>query len=556
MPVIQVSQKRTQQEKLKHFLKFIFISLIVIGIVVIGYHQYKKSKLLNKQTNNLDQSLQTDISNKLILNLDKSINTNLEKRLIEKGIEITRNTQTANNALSRNYKLKNAEPIQTNVFLIATRFDNTIDNLSTTDAQTILQTGKYKGFKIYVLPDAYQYILTIPKHANTFEVITQKELSDNIFNNKKSLFILSMSELNPKLKAIAIDEDNPLSKDFKINKYPLVDIFWLKSTSSELTSKVKNVLGNSNYNQDLIHDIIVTGTSTVGARTHYIVYQRNHDPIFPIRPMIKILREADIAHISNESVFVKGCTQTPQTLSFCGPMESFQMLTNAGIDVVGLTGNHILDYGLQNFYNTLNLYKQHNIKYFGGGKNYKDAHTPAILKIGNTKVAFLGYNFIPPYTYYATAYKGGSAQYSPEILKHDISEAKKKADFVFIDMQWGNEYQHTHLPIQEYYGHLAIDDGATIVTGVHPHYTQGIEYYKNGIIFYSIGNFLFDQLHQNETREGVIVRHIFYGDKYLGYQLIPTRIANNLQVNVAPDNRKNVILNTIYQFSKIDKNEK
>ena len=556
MPVIQVSQKRTRQEKIKHFLKLILTFLIVIGITTLGYHQFKISRPLNKQSVNSDQTTSANLSNKLTLKLDKSINTDLEKKLIEEDIDITRDSTTTNNILSRNYKLKNANPVQTNVFLIATRFDSNIDNLSTVEVKQILQTGKYKSFKIYVLPDAYQYILTLPKHANTFEIITQKELSNNISNNKKSLFILSIKELNPKLKAIAIDGNNPLSKDFKINKYPLLDIFWLRSDNPRLTQKIKDILGDSNYNPNLIHDIIVTGTSTVGARTEYLIYQRNHDPIFPIRPMIKILKNADIAHISNESVFVKGCTQAPQTLSFCGPTESFQMLTEAGIDVVGLTGNHILDYGLQNFYNTLNLYKQHNIKYFGGGKNYKEAHTPAILKVGNKKVAFLGYNFIPPYTYYATTYKGGSAQYSPEILKHDISEARKKADFVFIDMQWGNEYQHTHLPIQEYYGHLAIDDGATVVTGVHPHYTQGIEYYKNGIIFYSIGNFLFDQLHQNETREGVIVRHIFYDNKYLGYQLIPTRIANNLQVNVAPDNRKNVILNTIYQFSKIDKNEK
>jgi poly-gamma-glutamate synthesis protein (capsule biosynthesis protein) len=267
----------------------------------------------------------------------------------------------------------------------------------------------------------------------------------------------------------------------------------------------------------------------MGGRGLYFASEELGDWIYPIREVADILREADIAHISNESVFVSGCTQSIGTLIFCGPMASFDAFTFAGVDVVGLTGNHILDYGDQTFLDTLSLYQENGIQYFGGGKDYTDAHTPAVIEVNGVTFAFLGYNIIPPVSSFATDYEPGSAELEMNSMISDIESASSKYNFVLVDMQWGNEYENDPLSYQVEYGRAAIDAGADIVTGVHPHWVQKMEYYGDGVIFYGIGNLLFDQMWSERTREGVMVRHYFYGDSHVGFDLIPTIIYEGAQ---------------------------
>jgi poly-gamma-glutamate synthesis protein (capsule biosynthesis protein) len=92
------------------------------------------------------------------------------------------------------------------------------------------------------------------------------------------------------------------------------------------------------------------------------------------------------------------------------------------------------------------------------------------------------------------------------------------------------------------YGHAAIDAGASIVTGVHPHWVQSVESYHGGLIFYGLGNFIFDQLWSQETREGIMVKHTFYGKTYLGYELIPTYLSNDLIITLAEGEEASRIL--------------
>jgi len=334
--------------------------------------------------------------------------------------------------------------------------------------------------------------------------------------------VIPFELLTPRIKEIDIAGSSLLRRT-AIDSYPLLSEVWVSEGEFPvLFSKLQTALGPTNYDESAVSTVVVTGTTVVGARGLYQQATTSGDWLYAWRSVGDILREADIAHVSNEGSFVDGCTQGGWSMVFCGSTESFEGLTWAGVDAVGLTGNHILDFGEANFLHTLEMYEDAGMKYFGGGANSTEAHTAAVFDVGDMKVAFLGYNMIPPASYNATSMSPGSAGLDEHAIKADIARVRDDVDFIFVDMQWGNEYEHQPNSYQTSYGHIAIDAGADIVTGVHPHWVQTIEYYDGGVIFYGLGNFLFDQTWSQETREGIMVRHYFYDRAYIGYELIPT----------------------------------
>lgn len=345
--------------------------------------------------------------------------------------------------------------------------------------------------------------------------------------------IVPFEALTPKLKEIPVDGVS-LVRDQDVSNYSLVDTIWVREPDGgDLFSHLQSKLGGLNYFEDQVKTVVVTGTSVIGARKLNSMSAAKDDWLYPIRQIGPVLQEADIAHVSNEASFADECIQNDWTLVFCGPDESFESLTFAGIDVVGLTGNHILDAGEEYFLSTLDKFDAEGIEYFGGGRNLDEAYTPATLELGSLTVAFLGFNIIPPDSYFATAEEPGSAPLVMTDMQAAISSAKQAADFVFVDMQWGAEYERQPNEYQVEYGHAAIDAGADVVSGVHPHWVQPVEFYNDKLIFYGLGNFLFDQLWSEETREGTMVKHYFYGDKYLGFEVIPTYISDEYQPEIA-----------------------
>jgi poly-gamma-glutamate synthesis protein (capsule biosynthesis protein) len=313
-----------------------------------------------------------------------------------------------------------------------------------------------------------------------------------------------------------------------------------------LFSVVRNSMGSINFNPENITTVVVSGTSVMGGRGLYQKIQETGDPIYPIREIADVLQEADIAHISNEASFAEDCVQYKGTVTFCGSDDSFEAFTYAGVDVVGLTGNHILDAGEEYFLKTLKMYEDAGIKYFGGGRDENEARSPAIVEINGITFAFLGYNAIPPATYFAGPNSPGSAEMVKSEMIEDIKEAKSQADYVFVDMQWGPEYQHFPIGYQEEYGHAAVEAGADFITGVHPHWVQPVEYYRDGLIFYSLGNLLFDQMWSQKTREGVMIKHIFYNEDYMGFEVIPTMIYEGAQPRLVEGEDADRIRNYVY----------
>ncbi len=194
------------------------------------------------------------------------------------------------------------------------------------------------------------------------------------------------------------------------------------------------------------------------------------------------------------------------SLIFSAPLEYAQSLANYNFKILNLANNHALDQGLKGLKFTTNILDQLKIQHIGVGKNLEEAWQPAVFETNGIKLCFIGAS-------YSSINDGGKAtnNYVARIedidkLKANISKLKAQCDFIVATMHAGTEYVRNPNKSQIAFAHAAIDAGAGMVIGAHPHWVQTIEKYEGKYIFYSLGNFIFDQMWSQNTREGLTLK--------------------------------------------------
>jgi len=168
--------------------------------------------------------------------------------------------------------------------------------------------------------------------------------------------------------------------------------------------------------------------------------------------------------------------------------ESIKALQLGNFSIMTIGNNHILDFGEEGLSNTLNVLKSDQIHHVGAGRNISEARRPLKLGIKGLRLGFLSYSS----SYNANKATPGTAPLDPRSIKKDISELKKDSDIIIVSLHHGVEYADYPTPGFIKLARELIDSGARVVLGHHPHVLQGVEEYKNGIIAYSLGNFVFD----------------------------------------------------------------
>ena len=248
-----------------------------------------------------------------------------------------------------------------------------------------------------------------------------------------------------------------------------------------------------------IRTLLVTGDVIPARGVNYYATSR-HDFLWPFRPTADYTKNADITYINLETPLFAGCpVVATATFTFCGDARFINGLTMMGAKVANLANNHLSNYGAEGITATDKLLNDHGIKTSGLGPI-------AVLDVRGIKFGFIGFN-------------GVGRAIDKEAVRQSIARAREQADIVVVQFHWGKEYERQpmadpHVPTPDDpvgMGHAAIDWGADIVIGNHPHWYQGIEVYHGKLITYAHGNFVFDQMWSEETREGVIGTYTFYG---------------------------------------------
>jgi poly-gamma-glutamate synthesis protein (capsule biosynthesis protein) len=257
-------------------------------------------------------------------------------------------------------------------------------------------------------------------------------------------------------------------------------------------------------------------------------------------PFLKIkdyFNEGDIVFANLESPIFPGKIMPISGTAFWARPGLEKSLKENGFNVLSLSNNHMGNQGVIGVEYTLNSLKGVGILASGAGRDIEEAATPQVIVKKGLRFAFLSYTdgSIIPESYEASSNSAGVLYMDEARLKNDIASAKKVSDFVIISMHAGNEYVYRPVQKQISFAQKAIDDGADLIIGHHPHQIQDVEKYKGKYIFYSLGNFVFDQEWSIETRQGLIAEIYFNKSGVVDFNLTPVLISDYCQPDILND---------------------
>jgi poly-gamma-glutamate capsule biosynthesis protein CapA/YwtB (metallophosphatase superfamily) len=234
------------------------------------------------------------------------------------------------------------------------------------------------------------------------------------------------------------------------------------------------------------------------------------DPAFPFRDLAPLLAAADIAFVNLEAPFSDHGNPLEEGMVFKSEPEMIAGLELAGIDVVSTANNHARDCGSHGVEFTLDWLARHGIAAVGTGRSERDAHTGAVLTRNGVRFGFLAYTF--------NQTNGIHTDLDPRIagidvasLRQDLAGLLARADVAIVSMHAGVEYAARPNRQQIEFARAAINAGARVVVGHHPHVVQRWERIGDGVVFYSLGNLVFDQSQRVETQHGGLAEIIFRG---------------------------------------------
>lgn len=208
------------------------------------------------------------------------------------------------------------------------------------------------------------------------------------------------------------------------------------------------------------------------------------------------------------------------------------------IGLVNLGNNHILNFGKEGLEQTKNFLSKNKFEYFGDIKGERELFWEK--SINGRRIAFVSYN----------QFSGNGF----ENVKGKVEELEKVNDLTIIYAHWGTEYELNENEVQQEKAHKLIDAGADLIIGSHPHVVQSVEMYKNKAIFYSLGNFIFDQYFSVDTMTGLSVAVTISDNEKLDFTLVPLQLQKNGQIEFTSETEREGLLDRILKTSEL-KNE-
>ncbi len=267
----------------------------------------------------------------------------------------------------------------------------------------------------------------------------------------------------------------------------------------------------------------------------------NEGPEAPFAAVREILAGADIAVANLECAVGVTGTPAPKAYTFQAPPVAAEALALAGIDLVSLANNHSLDYGPESLAETLALLAGQGVLSTGAGANRAAAHAPATIEREGLRIAFLAYVGVPrerggydPSAWAATDGAPGVAWLDIPAMQADIEAAGGSADLVVVLLHFGLEWELEPSDAQREQARAAIDAGATLVLGSGPHVLQEVEAYGDGLIAYSLGNFVFDGFWDPANDSAILLVELTAAS-VAGHELVPVTIVDGVPLLTVPE---------------------
>jgi poly-gamma-glutamate synthesis protein (capsule biosynthesis protein) len=255
---------------------------------------------------------------------------------------------------------------------------------------------------------------------------------------------------------------------------------------------------------------------------------------YPYRGLLDVLAAPDLTIGNFEGIVPRTHTQTPNmTFQFSVRPEYLAELARVGFDVLSLANNHSHDYGDSALENTRARCSEYGV-HCAGAAYVIDETSTFVKQIRNERIGFLFVNttFVQP---------------SLGVLAERMSLLASESDIQVAYMHWGAEYELEHRSIEREQARALIDAGADVVIGHHPHVVQDIEIYQGKPIYYSLGNFIFDQYFSEDVQVGLMLSMVVHND-HVRYETLPvtTRDTRN-QPHPMSDGEARILHDRIYE---------
>lgn len=220
---------------------------------------------------------------------------------------------------------------------------------------------------------------------------------------------------------------------------------------------------------------------------------------------LDIFRKSDVAFANLEGPASDQGVDRKNLYSFRMDPAVVTAMKGAGLNIVSVANNHVGDWGRAAYIDTLSNLSENEIQYAGGGNNFTEATAPAIIEKNGMRIGFIAFSDVGPDWMAATEDQAGLLLANNPRFDEIVQNAVRQVDFLVVSFHFGDEYKTKHNSRQEYLAHRAVDNGAKLVIGHHPHVVQDFEVYKNSYIAYSLGNLIFDQGFSANTMQGMLL---------------------------------------------------
>ncbi len=242
-----------------------------------------------------------------------------------------------------------------------------------------------------------------------------------------------------------------------------------------------------------------------------------------MRDLAPVLRKADLVFVNLEAPFSDRGHVVETGMVFKAEPEMIEALVTAGIGIVSTANNHARDCGDYGVGFTLDWLASRGIATVGSAKTAEQAHAGTVLERNGVRFGFLAYTYDQSNGNH-TDVDARIAVMDTPTMRRDVQNLLPRVDATIVSMHAGTEYAKTPNAQQKAFAHAAIDAGARVVVGHHPHVTQPWERYGAGVIFYSLGNLVFDQFQRAETQRGSLAQVVFSGSTLASVELLPVNI--------------------------------
>lgn len=381
----------------------------------------------------------------------------------------------------------------------------------------------------------------------TVSIATADSLLDSTWADQPAWAIIPFESIQPRWKVLRVDGQSPIHNDFDAQTYPLKVGFSLQPDSFSLPA--------INRDPSKLTVLAMTGVTALVRAT--ADRMETHGILYPGEEVRSVLRSADLTHVSNEVSFDPNCpipNPYTESLSFCSSPAYIALLEDVGVDIVELTGNHLLDYGQSDFLNTLDMYAQRNWSHFGGGRDLAEALKPLTLTDHGNKLAFIGCNYAGPPNDWATETSPGSAPCDFEQMQAEITDLRFQGYLPVVTFQYDEYYQSFPTDYEMADFRSMADAGAVVVSGSQAHMPASMEFDGSSFIHYGLGNLFFDQMSHlmpdgsviYDTRNVFIDRHVFYEGKYVGTELLTYIIEDYARPRLMSEAERTHFLRSIF----------